>query len=332
MAADSEFRPHSAQPGARLPSPGSPGGAPSAPGTGRGLYGSQLGQPAGRARWEALAHLLGDAPADPLVLAAFRAGGRRARPALLRAARDADARRRVQARALLLEASRADRRQRLLKGLATGRMGLEVGLLRLSQSERPELDARPFRLELERLAERVRARERATSGGFAGALALLEVLGKELGLTGGAPNPRSLDELFIETVLSGRRGLPLPLVALHLLVAQRCGIRAAAVPLPGRVLLRLYSGERTLLADPFAGGKLRTRRECLSYLESRGLPARPEWFLDATPGLLLQRHLLNLEQAYRRLGRGADADFAHRAANCAARGQGRPAGADPEGA
>ena len=54
------------------------------------------------------------------MLAAFRAGGRRARPALLRAARDADARRRVQARALLLEASRHDRRQRLLKGLATG--------------------------------------------------------------------------------------------------------------------------------------------------------------------------------------------------------------------
>jgi regulator of sirC expression with transglutaminase-like and TPR domain len=285
-----------------------------------------------RARFEALVGLLGDSPADPQVLLALRAAGAAAVPALRRGARDGDARRRVQARALLLDQARLPARRRLLKALARGNYGLLQGMLLLSRSEQPDLDARPLLAEIERLAQRVQERAGASGGDFAGPLALIEVLCKESGLSGGSADPGSLAELFLERVLIGRRGLPLPLVVLHLLVAERAGLAAAAVPLPGRVLLRLYSGQRTLLADPFAGGKLRTRRECLSYLESRGLAARPEWFQDAEPALLVHRHLLNLERAYRRLGRPQDAQFARLAASVAGIGRDPAPAAGREGA
>lgn len=293
--------------GARPSEPRAPSRGPRTPG--------ELAVPRGqRERFDALVGLLGDAPPDPQVLAALRSAGAAAWPALRRGARDADARRRVQARGLLLELERQAARRRLLAALYRGGFSLLQGMVLLSRSEQPDLDPRPLFAELDRLAERVQERARASGGDFAGPLALLEVLGKEVGLSGGSGDPQALSELFLERVLAGRRGLPLPLVAIHVLVAERAGLAAAAVPLPGRVLLRLYSGQRSLLADPFAGGKLRTRRECLSYLESRGLAARPEWFQDAGPAQLVQRHLLNLERAYRRLGRAADSRFARRAA------------------
>jgi regulator of sirC expression with transglutaminase-like and TPR domain len=321
------------------PLPAAPGASPAArpgepPGLGRSdrQAASKGGARGQRARFEALVGLLGDTPADPYVLAALRAGGAAAVPALGRGARDGDARRRVQARALLLERMRRPARQRLLKVLARRDYGLLQGMLLLSRSEQPDLDARPVLAEIDRLALRVRERAAASGGDFAGPLALIEVLCKETGLTGGSADPGPLAELFLERVLAGRRGLPLPLVVLHLLVAERAGLTAAAVPLPGRVLLRLYSGPRTLLADPFAGGKLRTRRECLSYLESRGLAARPEWFHDAGTAQLLQRHLLNLERAYRRLGRPQDAHFARLAAAVAGTDRDRAPAAGREGA
>jgi regulator of sirC expression with transglutaminase-like and TPR domain len=80
------------------------------------------------------------------------------------------------------------------------------------------------------------------------------------------------------------------------------GIRAAAVPLPGHVLLRLYSGRRSLLVDPFQGGRITTRRDCVRYLTENGLVPRAEWFRDARPEELFLRQILNLMHSYQARG------------------------------
>ena len=88
--------------------------------------------------------------------------------------------------------------------------------------------------------------------------------------------------------------MPLTLAGIYLFVARRAGIRAAVVPLPGHVLLRVREGGCALVLDPFHGGTVRTRDDCERYLAQHGLVPRPQWFHDATDRALFQRHVLNL--------------------------------------
>jgi regulator of sirC expression with transglutaminase-like and TPR domain len=101
--------------------------------------------------------------------------------------------------------------------------------------------------------------------------------------------------------------MPLTLVAIYLLVARRAGLKAAPIALPGRVLLRLYAGPRSLILDPFLGGKARTRQDCVNYLAKHGLVPRPQWFADAGDAALFHRHLLNLMGSHQALGHAREA-------------------------
>jgi len=267
-------------------------------------------------RIQALVALLDD-PSERVwqpVRAALERAGRAALPALRRAQESADPRVRLRARAL--EASQARRGAlrrfcttvaRTAAHEASAPGTLEAGLLRLTRVIDPDFDAQEVRAELDRLAARVRARGQGLDTGMAQALALVDVLCEEHGLRGASDHYHHPDNVHLGRVLSRRRGLPLSLVAVHLFVARRAGIRAAAVPLPGHVMLRLYAGERSLLVDPFHGGKIRTRKDCLTYLLQQGLAPRNDWFADADEGQLLLRQSGNLVNALRQLGRGAEA-------------------------
>jgi regulator of sirC expression with transglutaminase-like and TPR domain len=134
-------------------------------------------------------------------------------------------------------------------------------------------------------------------------MVLAHYLGNERGLIGSEVDYHHPDHVYLHRAIVRKRGMPLTLTAIYLLVARRAGIRAAAVPLPGHVLLRLYSGRRSLIIDPFRGGRVRTRSDCLRYLAEQGLVPRPSWFRDATDAMLLQRHARNLMNSYQLRGR-----------------------------
>ena len=108
--------------------------------------------------------------------------------------------------------------------------------------------------------------------------------------------------MHLHRALEKKRGMPLTLVAIYLLVARRAGLRAAPIALPGRVLLRLYAGPRSLILDPFLGGKARTRQDCVNYLAKHGLVPRPQWFADAGDAALFHRHILNLMGSHQARG------------------------------
>lgn len=266
--------------------------------------GSELrGSPADP-RHAALVDLLDDpAPAvERTVMRELVRADRSVVPALLRAARDAAPRRRGRAR-LVLERRRFETRwRRLIAALAQPDVDLETGLLRLSALAPDGGDPRPVRQRLALLARAAGERIGTRTDDLSGAYQLVEELCGEWGFAGAEESYHHPDHVWLHRALERRRGLPLTLVAIHVLVARRIGVRAAAVPLPGHVLLRLYSGRRSLLVDPFHGGVVRSRRECRQYLAERGLPYRSSWFGDADDRHLLRRQVWNLHRSFRERG------------------------------
>jgi len=220
--------------------------------------------------------------------------GRPAMPALRRATHSADARLRGRARAALTEFERTGTLRRLLTYALRPQVDLERGLFLMANLERARLDRRPYVRALDAMGAAVRERIAAAPDPATAPFALAQYLGNELGFVGCEADFNHPDNIHLHRVIERKRGMPLTLVAIYLFVARRAGLRAAPIALPGRVLLRLYAGERSLILDPFLGGKARTRQDCMNYLARHGLVPRPQWFADAPDVALLYRHVLNL--------------------------------------
>ena len=260
-------------------------------------------------RLAALIELLGDP--SPSVWRSVRrelsACGPRAKPALLRAARDAHPARRARARRLLLDAQRQRLIGRLLTLAQKPAIDLERALLLLSRLENPRLDARPYVRALDGFARQLSPRWVACADPVERVHTLAAYLGREIGFTGSTSDYHHPDNVYLHRAIERRQGMPLTLCAIYLFVARRLDVPAAIVPLPGHVMLRVYSGESATLLDPFHRGEVRSERECLEYLTQHGLAPQPSWFRDSDDSAMLLRHALNLRGSYLRRRRSREA-------------------------
>jgi regulator of sirC expression with transglutaminase-like and TPR domain len=248
----------------------------------------------------ALIELLGDDSPSlfPHLCAELLRLGRTARPALQRAAKSSNARLRGHARHILQAGERQVAMRRLYGYSLRSEIDLEQALFLLARLDRSQFDSRPYIRALDAMGAEVSLRMSASMDENTRAMALPEYLGGELGFSGADHDFSHPDNIHLHRCLERKRGMPLTLTAIYLLVAKRAGITAGAVALPGRVLLRLYMGRRSVLIDPFAGGRARTRRYCLEYLSEHGLVPQVSWFQDARPTQLFQRHVLNLMSSF----------------------------------
>ena len=197
--------------------------------------------------------------------------------------------------------------RRLLCYAARGSVDLEQALMLLSRLERADFDARPYRRALDAFAAEVSKRLARERDALARPMVLVHYLGEELGFAGAREDYHHPDNVYLHRAIERKSGMPLTLAAIYMLVARRVGLRAAALPLPGHVLLRLYADDSAMIVDPFSGGRLCTQEECLSYLARQGLKPQPSWFHDASDDQLFQRQVMNLVQSLRLRGldRGA---------------------------
>ncbi|MEX1026373.1 MAG: transglutaminase family protein [Planctomycetota bacterium] len=238
---------------------------------------------------------------------ALIAADRRADVPLRRAAESELPRLRVRARQTLLTRERRATIRRLLGYVMRDDLDFERALFVLGGLDRPGLDRRPYVRALDAMAAAVRDKITAANDPGTAPLALAEVLGDRMGFVGSEVDYDHPDNIHLHRAIERKRGMPLTLVAIYLFVARRAGIRAAAVPLPGHVMCRLYANDRAYLVDPFHGGKLRTREDCVRYLALHELVPRAAWFRDAADRDLFQRHVRNMMRSFDVRGRQDEA-------------------------
>ncbi|MCC7013254.1 MAG: transglutaminase family protein [Planctomycetes bacterium] len=237
------------------------------------------------------------------VCAELERRGRAALPLLRKIAVRGDARARSRARTLLVRAGRERIARRMIAFALSDYADLERGLLLMSRFEEPGLDLRPYVLAIDAMAAEVLRRVDARRGLDGRAKVLTEYLGRELGYRGDSDDYHHPDNVYLHRAIVRKRGLPLTLTAIYLLVARRAKIRASAVALPGHVVLRVYEEDgRSTIIDPFDAGSVLSERDCLEYLAQHGLPFQPRWFDDTAEVPLWTRHVHNLRKSYRRRG------------------------------
>jgi regulator of sirC expression with transglutaminase-like and TPR domain len=145
--------------------------------------------------------------------------------------------------------------------------GLIRASVALSMHQLDEADARQTERILNGYAKMIRSRVRGTQQ-QAMLAHLHQYLFEELGFSGNSDDYYNPGNSYLPEVLETRRGLPISLAMVYKVVAEKLGIPAHGVGLPGHFIVAIDSDHGTMYVDCFAGGRTLTAAECRQRVES----------------------------------------------------------------
>ncbi len=125
---------------------------------------------------------------------------------------------------------------------------------------------------------------------------LSEHLAERMGFYGGEASSCDSRHVLFDGVVEGRCGVPVTLSLVYLLVARWAGVQASGVAMPHHYLVRLH-GRRPLLLDPFHGGRVVTRNDCVRHLKAGGHGKASSQLLDQSDRQVLASYLRALRRA-----------------------------------
>lgn len=249
---------------------------------------------------DALLALLDDD--SPVVRAALVAELRRrgdlGRSLLRRAARSPHRLLAGHARSLLEELGGDDTAAEFLHYLRQARHELEDGMVRLCRVAYPDYSAADLAVQLDALAARVRELTPVPSGPRERCRVLNRVLFHERGFVGHTAAFDDPRNSFLRDVLERRRGLPLTLSVIYVLVARRTGLPLDPVALPGRFVVGCFLERPAFFLDPFEQGAARSAEDLLALVRAHGLRATRAALAPAHPTEVLARCCRNLVRQF----------------------------------
>ncbi|MCL4803334.1 MAG: tetratricopeptide repeat protein [Anaerolineae bacterium] len=130
---------------------------------------------------------------------------------------------------------------------------------------------------------------------------LSNFLFEEIGFRGDKNNYNDLRNSYLNEVIDRRLGIPITLSVIFIDIAERVGIPAYGINLPGHFIVGVRDEDRVLWLDPFHGGRLLDLRDCAELIRlSSGYegPIEAGWFQPAPARIILARMLGNLRANY----------------------------------
>ena len=148
---------------------------------------------------------------------------------------------------------------------------LETGWILLSRISSPRLDIAACCSALEEFARRSRELMVEPSSAREKCRVLNRVLFHESGFRGDLEHYTDPRNSFLDQVLARRKGLPLTLSLVYLLVAQRIGLTLEPVGLPGHFVVGCFLDDAPFFIDAFDQGVFRTPEEMLAILRQNDM-------------------------------------------------------------
>ncbi|TGK08572.1 transglutaminase [Leptospira fletcheri] len=189
------------------------------------------------------------------------------------------------------------------KGNSNHYEDLEEGAFLLSSVTEPELSYPEFRTYLDRIALRVEElvdlNEDLASDDVKVHF-LTRVLSQEEGFSGNHEEYEDPDNSYLHRVFVTKRGIPISLSVIYLLVAHRLNLPLYGVNMPLHFLLHFESNDYETYIDPYHGGVMLDRSTCIRFLKANGFQAHDRYFTHASSMTILKRMFRNLIHIYRK--------------------------------
>jgi len=228
----------------------------------------------------------------------LREAGEAARLGLSKALDDPNTTLRHRARDLLDELSQNTVLADLRQYADAGARNLEEGLLLLARLNDPELDTAACSDRISRLAEDLMIRLDPGDGVDAMLSAWSRYLFGEQGFAGNADDYYNPNNSYLNTVLDTRRGIPISLSSLYIILAQRLGLPVQGIGMPGHFLIKFDDGHQVRVIDPFHKGRLLDQDGCQRLLRGLGLSFDRRYLEPVSTRYILERSLKNLIEVF----------------------------------
>lgn len=171
----------------------------------------------------------------------------------------------LHAKRLLREIENANPAEEFRRFILSQNYELETGAIMLCRVAYPEVKAGEICSQIDAIAQRcseliakpISSRERC--------VVINRVLFHEFGFRGNADDYENPDNSFINRVLETKRGLPITLSILYLLVAERLGAELSPISYPGHFLVGCFEDELPFYIDPFKRGRFIAPGQLLDY-------------------------------------------------------------------
>jgi regulator of sirC expression with transglutaminase-like and TPR domain len=201
--------------------------------------------------------------------------------------------------------------------------GLARGALLVALEEYPRLDVDAYLARLDELAGRAAGRGSAGDPPVFRLGHLQAEMFDVLGYRGDDQNYYDVRNAYLNEVIERRIGLPISLSIVFLHVAQRLGLTAHGVGLPGHYIVKVQFELNEVYVDPFHGGATLTFAEIgemLSGLSGGHARLAREHVRAWSARETLARMLANLQSMYARAGDPRKAAAAHERIELLSRG------------
>ncbi|TVR50951.1 MAG: hypothetical protein EA425_08270 [Puniceicoccaceae bacterium] len=179
---------------------------------------------------------------------------------------------------------------------------LETGALLISRVVYPDLDIGLACKQLDQIALRCKELAVEPLSPREKCILLNRVLFHELGFRGNSEHYQDPDNSFLNQVLLRRKGIPLTLSLVYILVAQRLGLHLDPVGLPGHFVVGCFLEDVPFYIDPYDRGLLRTPEEVVDLLQKSKVTPRLSDLAPTPIREVLCRCCRNLVSQYQAVG------------------------------
>lgn len=175
---------------------------------------------------------------------------------------------------------------------------LESGYFLLSRVENPELKITDFMKRMDDIALRCQTLFTAPLSPRDRCRILNRVLFHEYGFTGNRSDFNNPSNTFIHTLFETRKGIPISLSILYLMIADRLELDLVPVGVPGRFMVGCFLETDPFFIDVYENGVFRTLDDLLFFLDANQLDTDLGHFGPCPVGEVLCRCCRNLAQQY----------------------------------
>jgi regulator of sirC expression with transglutaminase-like and TPR domain len=175
---------------------------------------------------------------------------------------------------------------------------LEQSALLLSRTQYPEINLEAYSAWLDQFAGELRDRLDLNGSPVEIIKTINDYLFQELKFTGDEYNFYDPANSYLSSVLDRRIGNPVSLSLVYLLVARRLRLPVAGIGLPGYFLCRFQSSRAEIYVDPFRGGRLMTKGDCIKHMVQLRQRFGESCLSPVSSRRILLRICANLHQIY----------------------------------
>ena len=176
--------------------------------------------------------------------------------------------------------------------------------LLLSRYQYPDLDLGRIELQIEQIAEEIWMELNDNLTPLEKTSLINHMLFEVHGYKGNVRNFHAPQNSFISDVLNNKRGNPLSISLLYLIIAQKCELPIKGVNLPKHFVIaytneELYGGDPVkFYINPFSQGTILSRQDLERFVEKEKLELKTKFFSPCGNLAIIRRLLINLLQSY----------------------------------